>query len=108
MTGFCSVYATFSSQDEAGRIGRAVVEEGLAACVNILPAVQSIYRWQGEVRQDTECAFLAKTQQHLISQLTARIVQLHSYDVPCVVVLPIVDGHPAYLDWITQATTPSP
>ena len=104
MTKFCSVYATFASQDEAEKIALLLVEEGLAACVNILPALHSIYRWQGKVQQDTEYAFFAKTQMHLSSQLTARIVQLHSYDVPCVVVLPIVDGNPAYLEWIAGAS----
>ena len=108
MSEYVSVYATFASAEQARTIGRTLVAEGLAACINILPAVQSIYRWEGKLEEDTECAFFAKTQRHLTSQLTARIVQLHSYQTPCVVVLPIIAGHQPYLDWITQATTPSP
>ena len=106
MTDYVSVYATFATAEQAQEIGRIVVEEGLAACVNILPGIQSIYRWGGKVSVDTECAALAKTTAQLASQLTARMVQLHSYEVPCVVVLPLIGGHQPYFDWISQATTP--
>ena len=113
MTEYVSIYATFSSQDQAIAIGRLLVEEELAACVNVIPALQSIYMWDGKVTQVTECAFLAKTRQQLVPQLTARIVELHSYQVPCVVALPIISGHQPYLDWIAEntkspAATPSP
>ena len=110
MTEFISVYATFASVDQAETIGRTLVEEGLAACVNILPEIRSIYRWEGKIEQDTECGFLAKTTQQLFPQLSCRIAQLHSYQTPCIVALPITAGHQPYLDWIRAATaaTPSP
>ena len=106
MTEYVSVYATFASLEQAQSIAQAMVEQGLAACINILPPIQSIYRWDGKVQNDTEYAFIAKTTKQLVPQLQDKIVQLHSHQVPCVVVWPIVAGHQPYLDWITQATTP--
>ena len=89
MERYRSVYATFK-------------EEGLAACVNIVPQILSVYRWQGQVHTDDEAAFFAKTTADLAPGLTARIAQLHSYDTPCIVVLPLDGGHRPYLDWIDE------
>ena len=108
MTDYVSVYATFATLEQARTIAQQVIEQSLAACVNILPPIQSIYRWGGAVQNDTEYAFIAKTTAQLAGQLREKIVQLHSYEVPCVVVWPIAAGHAPYLDWISQATTPSP
>ena len=94
------VYMTAGSLDEAERIGRALVSERLAACVNLLPAMQSIYRWDGKVQQEAEVAMLAKTRTELIERLTRRVLELHSYECPCVVAVPIEGGNPAFLEWV--------
>ncbi|MAG95945.1 MAG: divalent-cation tolerance protein CutA [Alphaproteobacteria bacterium] len=98
------LYITAGDAEEAARIGRALVEERLVACVNVLGQIRSFYRWQGEVQDDTEVALLAKTRSSLVAQVSERIKALHSYDVPCVVALPIVDGNGAFLDWISSET----
>ncbi|WP_300157025.1 divalent-cation tolerance protein CutA [Solidesulfovibrio sp.] len=97
-------YVTAASIDEAKRIGRALVEERLAACVNILPGMQSIYHWQGAVETAEETVLVAKTRAGLAEALAARVKELHSYDVPCVVILPITGGHAAFLRWIEDET----
>lgn len=96
------VYATAASHDQALNIGRAVVTERLAACVNILGPIASLYRWQEEVCEDTEVAFLIKTRDDLVDALSDRIKALHEYACPCVVALPIAGGNPAFLTWIGQ------
>ncbi|HJP21202.1 MAG TPA: divalent-cation tolerance protein CutA [Alphaproteobacteria bacterium] len=98
------LYITAGDAEEAARIGRALVEERLVACVNVLGQIRSFYRWQGEVQDDTEVALLAKTRSSLVAEVSERIKALHSYDVPCVVALPIVDGNGAFLDWIASET----
>jgi periplasmic divalent cation tolerance protein len=104
MTGIVSVYATFPSEEEAKRIGRALVEERLAACVNILGACHSIYRWQGEIEEAGEVAAIFKTRAAAAEALIARLAALHSYDVPATVAWPIGAGHKAYLDWVEGET----
>ena len=94
------VYMTTGSKAEAQKIGKALVESRLAACVNILDNMQSIYRWEQEIQQDTEVVLIAKTTGNLISQLIEKVIALHSYDCPCIVSLPISDGYPPFLDWI--------
>jgi len=98
------IYITTSSRDEALRIGRTVVADRLAACANVLPGVTSVYRWQGEVQEDVETALILKTRSDLVERLTARVKELHSYDCPCVVALPITDGNPDFLQWIAEET----
>ncbi len=98
------LYITAGDAEEAARIGRALVEERLVACVNVLGQIRSFYRWQGEVQDDTEVALLAKTRSSLVAEVSERIKALHSYGVPCVVALPIVDGNGAFLDWIASET----
>jgi len=98
------VYITAGSRAEAERIGRTLVEERLAACVNILSGMTSIYRWQGEVETAEETVLIAKTQGHLFDRLSARVKELHSYSVPCIVELPIGRGNPDYLDWLRDGT----
>ena len=97
---FISVFIIAASHQEAEKIARAIVEEKLAACANILPGLQSIYRWQGKVEQANECAIIAKTMAQKFDVLQLRIKELHSYDCPCIVALPIVAGSDEYLDWI--------
>ncbi len=100
------VYMTASDLDEAGRIGKALVDKGLAACVNVLGPIRSLYRWDGEVQDDAEVAFIAKTTAERLEELTAEVNRLHSYDLPCVVALPLVGGSAAFLAWIAAQTQP--
>ncbi|MGQ9584443.1 MAG: divalent-cation tolerance protein CutA [Anaerolineae bacterium] len=97
------VVITCPSGEEAERIARTVVEERLAACVNVVPGVTSYYWWEGRVQQDAEWLLLAKTASARLEALTARVRELHSYEVPEVVALPIVGGSPGYLDWIAAS-----
>jgi periplasmic divalent cation tolerance protein len=98
------LYVTCGSNDEALKIGRALVDERLAACANVLSPHVAIYRWEGSLQQDAETGLLLKTRRDLIDCATARIKQLHSYSVPCVVALPIAGGNPDFLAWIGAET----
>ena len=91
---------TAGSREEAERIARTLVEERLAACVNILDNLRSVYRWQGAVESADELLLLMKTDQQHIESLRDRLTQLHSYELPEFLVLDIDDGNAAYLDWI--------
>ncbi len=101
---FVFAYITAGSRDEALRIGRRLVEERLAACVNILDGMTSVYRWEGAVEEAGEAVLIAKTRADLFERLAARVRALHSYDVPCVVELTVGRGNPAYLAWLEEAT----
>jgi periplasmic divalent cation tolerance protein len=103
MTQYCLVYITAKDEEEAQIIGKALVEEKLAACVNIHP-IRSIFRWQGEINQEDEMAILAKTRAELANEVISRVKELHSYEVPCIVVLPLETGNPDFLEWISQST----
>ena len=101
------VYVTTASPDQAERIGRALVEARLAACVNILPGMRSIYHWRGGIETAEETVLVAKTRLSLAEALAAKVKELHSYEVPCVVVLPIAAGLPEFLRWIDDETAPT-
>ncbi|GAA4255966.1 divalent cation tolerance protein CutA [Azospirillum formosense] len=101
---FVFAYITAGSRDEARCIGRALVEERLAACANILDGMTSIYRWQGVIEEANEAVLIAKTRAELFDRLATRVRELHSYDVPCVVELRVGRGNPAYLDWLRDET----
>ena len=88
----------------ANRIALAVVEAGLAACVNLLPRVQSVYRWQGNIESASEVPLLIKTTAGRYTELETAIRELHPYDVPEIIALPIAQGLPAYLDWLAAET----
>lgn len=100
----CLCYVSLSPREDALAIGRALVEERLAAAVNIQEGVSSIYRWQGAIEEAAEVLLIAKTQAALVPQLCARVVALHSYECPAVVAVPICGGHPDYLAWIEEQT----
>lgn len=102
MTDYCIALTTTSSAKEARKIADALVDEGLVACVNIIPGVESVYFWQGKRCRAKEWLLLMKTRKVRIDQLKARLPQLHSYVCPELIVLPITDGLPAYLDWLTR------
>jgi periplasmic divalent cation tolerance protein len=100
-----SVYIVAADMAAAERIAEALVDERLAACVNILGSVRSVYRWKGAVERADEVAMIAKTTQGRFESLAARMRALHSYDTPAIVAWPIVAGDAAYLDWIAVQTT---
>jgi periplasmic divalent cation tolerance protein len=105
MTGKISVYIIAADSGEANRIADALVAERLAACVNILGVVRSVYRWQGQVECADEVALIAKSTAQLFDALAARVRALHSYETPAIVAWPIVAGDAAYLDWIGAETS---
>jgi periplasmic divalent cation tolerance protein len=98
------IYITASTDDEARTIARALVEERLAACANILGQIKSVYWWEGELQEDGEVALIVKSTAALVPRIVERVKALHSYDCPCVVALPIGSGNPAFLDWIGEET----
>jgi periplasmic divalent cation tolerance protein len=105
MTSFLSIYITAPSRELAEKIARTLVEERLAACVNIIPGVHSIYRWQGKIAAENEVVLIAKSRADMFERLEKRVKELHSYQVPCIVAWPIEKGHKPYLDWLATETT---
>jgi periplasmic divalent cation tolerance protein len=105
---YCFIYVTTKDVAEAQRIGAAIVAEKIVACVNILDGMQSIYWWKGAVVDDRETVLIAKTRLTLSASATDRIRALHSYTCPCIVILPILEGNPAYLAWIAENTQEPP
>ena len=103
MTGHLVVLSTVARAEDAERIGRALVEAGLAACVNVLPAVTSIYRWKGTLEKEEERLLLIKTRADRFDALKQALVSLHPYEVPEVLALPVADGHQPYLDWLDES-----
>ncbi|REL39318.1 divalent-cation tolerance protein CutA [Rhodohalobacter sp. SW132] len=99
------LYVTTGNRDEARRIGKVLVEEKLCACVNILDPMESLYWWNGEVQNETETVLIVKTTQKMVSEVTKRIKKLHSYEVPCVISLPLSseEGNPEYISWIRKS-----
>jgi periplasmic divalent cation tolerance protein len=103
-TAFVVVLVTAGSAEEGQRIGRALVEERLAACVNVLGPMRSIYRWQGAVEEADEHLLVVKARAADVSALAERIRALHSYEVPEVVAMPLTGGSEAYLTWLAAVT----
>jgi len=99
------VLTTLPSDVESRDFGRTLVEERLAACVNLLPAMDSVYRWEGQIEHDTERQVIIKTSRERVVALWERIRELHPYETPEFVVLSIQDGSDAYLRWIGESTT---
>lgn len=100
------VLVTAPDADVAAQLARAVVGERLAACVNVVPGIRSIYRWEGEVQDDAEVLLLVKTTEERMQTLCERVSALHPYDVPEVLALPAAGGSGAYLDWVAQESRP--
>ena len=98
-----SIYAVFANSEEADRIGRTIIEERLAACINILPPMRSIYRWKGEIQTADEVAAIFKTHHWRSDALMERVRELHSYDVPCIVAWPIEKIVGSYADWVEDS-----
>jgi periplasmic divalent cation tolerance protein len=98
------VLTTLPADADAGAFAHALVEARLAACVNLLPPMESVYRWEGAVQRDPERQLLIKTSRDRVADLLERIRDIHPYDVPELLVLPIADGDAAYLRWLVQST----
>lgn len=105
MTEFVVVFVTVGSSKEGERLARALVEEQLAACVNRIKGIQSIYRWQEQVEQSEEELLVIKSRRDLFDRLKKRVQELHSYSVPEVIALPILDGSESYLRWLEEELT---
>jgi periplasmic divalent cation tolerance protein len=105
MTRASVVFVTAGSEEQAESIARALVGERLAACANIVSPIKSIYRWKDEVETDTEHLLIIKTRANLVAKVAARVKELHSYEVPEVIALPIIAGAKSYLDWVLGSTT---
>jgi periplasmic divalent cation tolerance protein len=104
MTNVRIILTTTGSQEEADKIAHALVERRLAACVNIVPQIGSVYRWQGKVETAQEWLLLIKTKAELYERVRDAVKELHSYDLPECVMLDVTAGSQEYLDWITQNT----
>jgi periplasmic divalent cation tolerance protein len=98
------VLTTMPADGDAAAFARALVEERLAACVNLMPLMESVYRWEGRVEQETERQVVIKTARDRLLLLWERVRELHPYEVPEFVVIPIIDGNDAYLRWVREST----
>lgn len=98
------VFITAASRSEAEKIAEKLVETHLAACVNILPAIKSVFRWEGKVNQEEEILLIAKSEKACFEKLQKRVQEIHGYEVPEIIALPIIAGLPEYLNWITAET----
>ena len=103
-TSFVVVLVTAANPDEAGRIGRTLVEERLVACANVIGPIRSIYRWEGAIEEASEHLLLLKARAEDVGALEARVHALHSYEVPEVLALPVTAGAAAYLAWLAGST----
>lgn len=99
------VYTTIDNEIDARKIAKKLVEEQLVACVNIIPKIESIYRWKGKIEEDNELVLIAKTIDDNVKKTIQRIKELHTYELPDIIVLPIIGGLKEYLDYINNETT---
>ncbi len=99
------VFVTASSESEATKIARHLVDYKLVACVNILPGVRSVFRWEGKVTEEQEFLLIAKTVNQVFDQVVLAVKSLHSYSIPEIIALPIQQGLPEYLSWIGEVTS---
>lgn len=102
--GYCLVLSTCPDEEAGRSLGTHLVENRLAACVNLVPGLTSIYRWQGALQQDCEVLLLIKTRVECLPDLTEALRRLHTYDLPEIIAVPIIAGLPEYLSWISQCT----
>ncbi len=98
------VFITASNEDEASKIARALVEARLAACVNVIRNIRSIYSWQGKIEDEAEVLLMAKTRRSLFEALSGKVKELHGYTVPEIIAVPIVEGSADYLRWLKDVT----
>jgi periplasmic divalent cation tolerance protein len=98
------VFITAPKEDEAAKIAQALIGARLAACVNIVRNIRSVYRWQDKIEDDAEVLMIAKTQKHLFESFMKKVRELHSYEVPEIIAMPIVEGSEDYLKWLKDVT----
>ena len=99
------VFVTVSSEEEGMKIARALVARKLAACVNLVPGVRSVFRWKGEVKDEKELLLVVKTRESKLAHLVQAVKEHHSYTVPETIALPVVGGAAPYLSWVRQETS---
>ena len=104
MSAHVVVFVTAGSVEEGQNIARTLVEERVAACVNIVSPIESVYRWQGKVQDDREVLLIVKTAAEMLENLSRRVKQLHSYEVPEIIAIPIIQGSETYLNWLREST----
>jgi periplasmic divalent cation tolerance protein len=102
MTDKIVVFSTCDSEEQAGRIARELVEQKLAACVNILPGARSVYRWKGQMQDSAEWLLIIKSRRDLMDRLRSAIGKIHTYEVPELLAVPVVDGAESYLAWVDR------
>ena len=100
MTDKIVVLSTCATEEEAGKLAQVLVEARVAACVTMVPAARSVYRWQGAIESAAECLLIIKSSRQLFEPLRAALEKAHAYDVPELLALPVVDGAPAYMRWL--------
>ena len=100
-----TLYVTINSIEDARRIAHTLVEEQLVACVNIIPRIESVYRWKGKIENQKECIIIAKTTDQNVKKSIRRIKEIHTYELPDIIVLPIIGGLKEYLNYIANETT---
>ena len=108
MTDKIVVLSTCSNPSEAEAIAQGLIEKRLAACVNVVAGVRSIYRWRGAVEEASECLLVIKSRRELFNQLRSEVERLHSYEVPELLALAVTDGSPPYLSWLDRELRPEP
>jgi len=104
MIEFIVILSTISSKDEAGKIAKELVQKKLAACVNIIEGLTSVYEWDNEICIENECLMIIKSRKELFDELKKEIISLHLYEVPEIISLPVTDGLESYLNWISKNT----
>ena len=104
MTDYIVVFVTAGSEKEGEKIAQALVEEKLAACVNMVPGLKSVFRWKGKISTQEEVLLMIKTKDGLFEKLKKRVIELHSYEVPEIVALGILAGYEKYLNWLEKET----
>jgi periplasmic divalent cation tolerance protein len=97
------IYITTSGLDEAKKIAKTLLNERIVACCNIIPQIESLYWWEGEIEEDQESLLLAKTRSNLVDKVIARVEEIHSYETPCALEIQIKEGSEDYLDWLENA-----
>jgi len=100
---FAIILTTVSAVEEGESIANILVEKQLASCVNIIPNISSLYRWEGQIQSESEVLLLIKTTKDLEAEVYREVQNVHSYDIPELITLPITNGSDAYLDWMTNS-----